>query len=131
MYETIKFDISGRRAQIKINRPPANVPNIQTKEEICSALDAIKLIEDDLGLLVICAEGEKAFSAGVDVADHTKDKFEKTVVGACPNCGASVTPGAKFCAECGQPIKREKFCAECGARLEGSPKFCPECGAKI
>jgi hypothetical protein len=55
----------------------------------------------------------------------TKEKFEKTVVGACPNCGA------KFCAECGQPIKKEKFCTECGIKIEGSPKFCPECGAKM
>ncbi len=33
----------------------------------------------------------------------TKEKFEKTVVGACPNCGASIAANAKFCGECGQP----------------------------
>lgn len=47
----------------------------------------------------------------------TKEKFEKAVVGACPNCGAGITPNAKFC-------------TECGTKIEGSPKFCPECGAK-
>ena len=61
----------------------------------------------------------------------TKEKFEKTVVGGCPNCGASVAPGAKFCGECGQPIKHEKFCSQCGAKIDGGPKFCPECGAKM
>jgi len=45
----------------------------------------------------------------------TKEKFEKTVVGGCPNFGASDAPGAKFC-------------AECGSKIDGSPKFCPECG---
>ena len=61
----------------------------------------------------------------------TKDKFEKTVVGGRPNCGAGVTPAAKFCGECSQPIKREKFCSQCGTKIEGTPKFCPECGAKM
>jgi hypothetical protein len=35
-------------------------------------------------------------------------------------CGAGITPGARFCGECSQPIK-----------IEGTPKFCPECGAKM
>ena len=60
----------------------------------------------------------------------TKEKFDKTVVGACPNCGASITPGAKFCPECGQAITRERFCSECGNKIKADAKFCPECGAK-
>jgi hypothetical protein len=44
---------------------------------------------------------------------------------------ASVAPGAKFCGECGQPIKREKFCSQCGTKIEGTSKFCPEGGAKM
>jgi len=60
----------------------------------------------------------------------TKEKFDKTVVGACPSCGASITPGAKFCPECGQPITRERFCSECGSKMNADAKFCPECGAK-
>ena len=48
----------------------------------------------------------------------------------CPNCGAALKPGAKFCAECGTAIKAAKFCVECGAELQTGAKFCPECGAK-
>ncbi len=88
----------------------------------------------DLEAEYSAAQTEAAVQQARQVAQEatyvTKDKFDKTVVGACPNCGASIAPNAKFCGECGQPIKREKFCTECGAKIEGSPKFCPECGAK-
>jgi hypothetical protein len=48
----------------------------------------------------------------------------------CPKCGASLTPNAKFCPECGTAIQASKFCTQCGTKLEGALKFCPECGAK-
>jgi len=46
----------------------------------------------------------------------------------CPNCGKPVAPDAKFCAECGQPLK--KACSNCGTELAPGAKFCPECGTK-
>jgi len=89
----------------------------------------------DLEAEYFAAQTEAAVQQARTVAQEatyvTKDKFEKTVVGACPSYGASILPGAKFCAECGQPIKREKFCMECGTKIEVCLKFCPECGAKM
>lgn len=38
--------------------------------------------------------------------------------------------GAKFCSECGAPLRPEKFCAQCGEKMPTDAKFCPECGAK-
>ncbi|TFH25447.1 MAG: hypothetical protein E4H03_00725 [Myxococcales bacterium] len=44
----------------------------------------------------------------------------------CPACSHENRAGAKFCKECGAPIKHQ--CASCGAELEPSAKFCDECG---
>jgi len=49
---------------------------------------------------------------------------------ACPQCGAALSSGAKFCAECGARLEQAHFCTECGAPIEAQAKFCPECGAK-
>ncbi len=47
----------------------------------------------------------------------------------CTNCGAALSPTAKFCPECGTPAPAG--CPKCGAPLPASGKFCPECGTKI
>ncbi|MDR3086245.1 MAG: SPFH domain-containing protein [Christensenellaceae bacterium] len=51
---------------------------------------------------------------------------------ACSACGALISPGAKFCPECGakNEPKTEKFCTNCGAKMPAGAKFCPECGNK-
>lgn len=88
----------------------------------------------DLAAEYSAAQTEAAVQQAREVAKEvtyvTKDTFEKTVKGGCPNCGASVTPEAKFCPECGQPLSKERFCTECGSKMKADAKFCPECGAK-
>jgi len=69
----------GRRAVVRIDRPPANVLDIAAMQELCGALDEVKAHEAELNVLVVGAEGEKAFCAGVDVADHTADKVVKMI----------------------------------------------------
>ncbi len=59
-------------ARITLNRPPLNILNIAMMEELNSALEGL-LSNDEVKLLVIDHEG-KAFSAGVDIKDHTPDK---------------------------------------------------------
>ena len=73
LYENIIFEIREDKAFLTINRPPVNILNIATMEEINLAL--ISLIDKrEVKVLVITGSGEKAFSAGVDVSDHTADK---------------------------------------------------------
>jgi cyclohexa-1,5-dienecarbonyl-CoA hydratase len=55
-----------------LKRPPLNILNLAMMREINTALEALSWPED-ARLLVIDHEG-KAFSAGVDVKDHTADK---------------------------------------------------------
>ncbi len=66
-------------AWISINRPPLNVLDIPTMEEIADAIRVVKGRELEVRALVLTSEGEKAFSAGVDVADYTADKVDRMV----------------------------------------------------
>ncbi len=75
-YENIIFEIKDNRAFLTINRPPMNILNIATMEEMNDVLTTLRG-NKDIKVLVISSTGEKAFSAGVDVTDHTEDKAEK------------------------------------------------------
>jgi cyclohexa-1,5-dienecarbonyl-CoA hydratase len=46
--------------------------------EVNAALDAC-MQDQSIKLLVITGVGEKAFSAGVEVADHTPDKVDQMI----------------------------------------------------
>ncbi len=71
----IEFENKSGVARITLNRPPLNVLDIATMKEINQAVQASK--EDKaVKVLVIAARG-KAFSGGVDVADHTPDKVDE------------------------------------------------------
>ena len=76
-YEFIKVADEAGVARITLSREPLNILNIAMMEEICGALEALKE-RTDLKVIVFDAEG-KAFSAGVDVAEHTGDLAAKMI----------------------------------------------------
>ncbi|MBI5018104.1 MAG: enoyl-CoA hydratase/isomerase family protein [Deltaproteobacteria bacterium] len=78
-YQFLKTCDADGAAWISINRPPLNVLDIATMEELNDALAKVKGRESELRALVITAEGDKAFSAGVEVADHTPDKVDRMI----------------------------------------------------
>jgi len=73
-FETIQFHPGPRVASIILNRPPLNIINLKMMDELTAAWDEI----DALGsqVVVFSGAGEKAFSAGVDVADHVPERIE-------------------------------------------------------
>lgn len=75
-YSNIFFEIVGDKAFLTVNRPPVNILDIATMEDINDALVSLKG-NTDVKVLVLSSMGDKAFSAGVDVADHTEDKAEQ------------------------------------------------------
>jgi cyclohexa-1,5-dienecarbonyl-CoA hydratase len=75
-FKNITFEAKEGKAFLTINRPPLNILNIATMEEMSEALKSLSG-NTDVRVLVISGSGEKGFSAGVDVAEHTKDKVEK------------------------------------------------------
>ena len=78
-YENILYEVKEGVATITINRPPYNVLDIKTMREMNKALLEVKGRQKELKLLVIAQAGNKAFSTGVDVKDHTADKMDEMV----------------------------------------------------
>jgi len=67
----------GRAATLVFDRPPLNVLDAALLAEMEAALAA--LAADPPQLLVVRGGGERAFSAGVAVEDHTRERVEPTV----------------------------------------------------
>jgi ribosomal protein L40E len=47
----------------------------------------------------------------------------------CTRCGHANPDRARFCLECGVPVKQG--CTSCGTELPAGAKFCLECGAAV
>jgi len=78
-YQFITYEVKAGAAYLTINRPPLNWLDIATMREMNDALDQVLASGSELKLLVIQAAGEKAFSVGVDVADHTEDRVASMI----------------------------------------------------
>jgi len=69
----VLIERSDRTAFITLNRPPLNVLNLAMLRELKDAVDSVRS-DDTVDLLVLRGNGERAFCAGVDVKDHTREK---------------------------------------------------------
>jgi len=75
-FKHIRFAKGEGVAEITLDRPPLNILNIEMMGEINGALESLQ--GESLKVVVFAAEG-KAFSAGVDVAEHTAEKVEEMI----------------------------------------------------
>jgi cyclohexa-1,5-dienecarbonyl-CoA hydratase len=73
-FSTIQFHPGPRIATILLNRPPLNIINLTMLDEINAAWSEIEDLKAQVA--VIAATGDRAFSAGVDVADHAPGRIE-------------------------------------------------------
>jgi cyclohexa-1,5-dienecarbonyl-CoA hydratase len=73
-YQNISFEVASGVARLTFKRPPLNVLNIAMMREVNATLDGLD--QAATKVLVFAAEG-KAFSAGVDVSEHTADKVNE------------------------------------------------------
>ena len=76
-FKHISFETINRVAFITLKREDLNVLNIAMMEEINTALESLTG-GNDLKALVFKADG-KAFSAGVDVSEHTAELVDKMI----------------------------------------------------
>jgi len=75
-YKTIIVDEKDLIGRITLNVPPLNILNIEMMKEINQALKDFQ--GKNLKVLILNSNG-KAFSAGVDVSDHTKEKVKEMI----------------------------------------------------
>ena len=75
-YKTINVEEKDMIGRITFNRPPYNILNIDMMKEINHALKDFQ--NRNLKVLIVDANGT-AFSAGVDVSDHTKEKVNEMI----------------------------------------------------
>jgi cyclohexa-1,5-dienecarbonyl-CoA hydratase len=71
-YTRIAVELQPPVARVTLNNPPLNVIDIPMMEELRAALEQIEA-RSEISVIVF-AGSERAFSSGVNVADHTPDK---------------------------------------------------------
>lgn len=103
-----------------------------TKKGLCKAC------APDLGVEMAAAQASKSVEevwAHAAMAEEDKklstEYWRENIRASCPNCEAPLSSNAKFCPECGAPLKVRENCPACGAKLTPGSKFCSECGEKL
>ena len=69
----LSVEKTGRSISIAWERPPLNVLDISLLRELDDALSSC-VAQSEVDIVIIRGMGERAFSAGVDIRDHTPEK---------------------------------------------------------
>jgi cyclohexa-1,5-dienecarbonyl-CoA hydratase len=80
MTDAVRVTRDGRVATLTLAKPPLNILDLDLLAELDARLAELAAI-DDLQILMVRGDGEKAFSAGVSIRDHTADKLERMLAG--------------------------------------------------
>jgi cyclohexa-1,5-dienecarbonyl-CoA hydratase len=73
----VAIESRGGVAIVRLDRPPLHVLDIPAIESLDAALAAAE--DSPAAVVVLSSTGDRAFSAGVDVKDHTPDKLERMI----------------------------------------------------
>jgi cyclohexa-1,5-dienecarbonyl-CoA hydratase len=71
--EFVRLEVRDHVAWLTINRPPLNVLDIPTNRALANTVRMLSK-RSDVRVVVLTGAGIRAFSSGVDIADHTKDR---------------------------------------------------------
>ncbi|MBI3271588.1 MAG: enoyl-CoA hydratase/isomerase family protein [Planctomycetes bacterium] len=70
----VRLSFDGPCARITLARPPLHILDMDTITDLAGALAVVEG-RGDVAVLVLDADGERAFSAGVDIREHTPDRI--------------------------------------------------------
>jgi len=103
-----------------------------TKKGLC------KECAPDLGVEMAAAQASRSVEevwAHAAMAEEDKkldtEAWREGITAMCPKCETPLATNAKFCPNCGEPLKPKNNCPQCGAKLLPNAKFCADCGAKL
>lgn len=74
----IKVEKDGAVATVTLDSPPLNILNLSAIQELNKVLQELAA-DEEVSLVVITGAGKKAFSAGVDVKDHTPERVREAL----------------------------------------------------
>lgn len=74
MSSSIVVQRRDRLAEVTVARPPLNILDLSTLRELRRLLGEL-MVDRDLQLVILRGEGDRAFSAGVAVEDHSPEKI--------------------------------------------------------
>jgi cyclohexa-1,5-dienecarbonyl-CoA hydratase len=69
----VRLDVREHVAWITINRPPLNILDVATNRVFASTIRGLSKLPE-ARVIALTGAGIRAFSSGVDIADHTKDR---------------------------------------------------------
>ncbi|HEY7699325.1 MAG TPA: enoyl-CoA hydratase/isomerase family protein [Vicinamibacteria bacterium] len=75
---SFRLDVAPPRATLTLAKPPLHVLDLEGIGAMTRALESIGA-RSAVSVLVVAAEGEKAFSAGVEVRDHLPDRLDEMI----------------------------------------------------
>ena len=78
-FQHIRFEKADGAARVVLNKPPFNILDIALMQEINAALASLAHDQSVKVFIFESADGSKAFSAGVDVSEHTADMVEEMI----------------------------------------------------
>jgi cyclohexa-1,5-dienecarbonyl-CoA hydratase len=73
-----RLEVAPPKATLTLAKPPLHVLDIEAIGAVQLALDSIAA-RDDVTVLVVAAEGERAFCAGVEVRDHLPERLDEMI----------------------------------------------------
>ena len=74
----VTLERAERRATLTLDRPPLNILDLAALEQLSAHLDKLRF-DPDLQLLIVRGAGDRAFSAGVAVEDHTRERIANSL----------------------------------------------------
>ena len=75
------------------------------------------------------ATGDSLKDQAQKVFGSTNDQVNTNDTWVCVNCKIEVK--GKYCSQCGQERKIDKFCTNCGEKVDKEAKFCSNCGNRL